>query len=530
MLRRRDEHGVVAVVVAIILCFTLIPLAAYAVDIGVQRVARRDVQAVADVVALDLARQLDGRKYSQLHGGLQNLADKSAARNSDGVGVPSVVPELGILDEDDYDPENPEAYFTPIDSDADGIPNAVRVRASTAVDFALHGGSGGVVRAAIAKASSVACFNVGSFALNLDSSKSALLNSLVGDALNLSAISYTGLANANVTLLGLATELGVGSADELADLDLTLNELYLASATALQKAGGEAADVALLNQLATANLGALPAISFSDVFSLGQGGDAALSTSVNLLDVVATSAFVANGTNALAIPNLTVGIPNVAGITASLKVIEAPRGGCKDDVVRTSQIDLGITVTIANLNILGLATSSQLQINLSLAEAEARVTSVVCGNPEGMDFSVASALSSLSVSLPIDLKLLGLPIVHVDGTLSTISPAATNTVQFRHPPDAYGTAKSTGSGVILSQLQLSDLQATVLGILPLGMSLSGILSGVVNSILTPIVNPLIANLNTILLTPLTELLGINLGGADLFALDGPTCNNPALAG
>ena len=47
-----------AIMVAIITCFAVIPLAAYAVDIGVQRVARRDIQAVADVVALDLARQL----------------------------------------------------------------------------------------------------------------------------------------------------------------------------------------------------------------------------------------------------------------------------------------------------------------------------------------------------------------------------------------------------------------------------------------------------------------------------------------
>ncbi|MFL6156446.1 MAG: pilus assembly protein TadG-related protein, partial [Marmoricola sp.] len=74
--RRRNEQGVVAVVVAIVTCFTLIPIAALAVDIGVQRVARRDAQSVADVVALDLARQLDGRTYAQLSPTMQTLANR----------------------------------------------------------------------------------------------------------------------------------------------------------------------------------------------------------------------------------------------------------------------------------------------------------------------------------------------------------------------------------------------------------------------------------------------------------------------
>lgn len=531
--RDRDERGVVAVVMALVICFLFIPLAAYAVDIGVQRVARRDVQAVADMVALDLARELDGRTYSQLHGNLQHLADKSAARNAGGVGeAPTVVPELGKVDEDDYDPTDPDAYFTPITSDAGGVPNAVRVQARGAVDFVLQSGGGGVNRTAVATAEASACFDVGSFALSLNSSNSPLLDSLIGDALNLSAISYTGLANANVTLLGLATELGVGSVDGLLDLEnLSLGDLYLASAEALQKAGGETADIALLNQLATANIGALPHIAFGDIFDLESGNDAALSGSVNLLDLVATSAFLANGTNALAVPNLSVGIPGITGVTASLKVIEGPKRGCRlNQEIRTSQIDLTLHVTVINLNILLLAATTTVDITVNVAEAKAKLTNVICGNPEGIDVAVNSALASVALGLNVDLKLLGLSIAKVTAAVGTTTPAGSTTVQFRNPPDSYSTPKSVGSNAVIPTLALNDLTITLFGVLPLGVSSSGLLSGVLNSIVTPIVNPLIANVNTLLLNPLMELLGLKLGGADIYAVPPLTCANPVLAG
>lgn len=531
--RNRDEHGVVAIMVAIITCFTVIPLAAYAVDIGVQRVARRDIQAVADVVALDLARQLgEGRTVGQLQGSLQSLANKSAARNAGGAGAPTVVAELGTVDATKWSSSstNPPGYFTPV-TDVDAVPTAVRVRASSSVNFNISGGSGGVQRTAIATTQASACFSVGSFALNLDSSKSALLNSMVNDALNLSAISYQGLADANVTLAQLAAELNAGSVDGLLALDqLSLADLYLASAQALQKAGGDTADIALLNQLATANIGALPKIALGDLIALESGNNAALGTNINLLNIVAGSALIANGDNALAVPSLTVGVPNLTGITTSLKVIQKPVYHCKAGEVRTSQVDLAIDVTVAALNILGLAASTTVHVNLAIAEAKATRTNAYCGTPEGIDVALASGLASLSLVPTIDLKLLGLPIAKVTGSVGTNAPAADNLIKFQHPPDPYPTTKSVGSNAILPTLALNDLNITVLGVLPLLVTTGGLLNGVLNTIVTPIINPLIGNLNTVLLTPLTSLLGLKLGGADLHFADPPTCNNPRLAG
>jgi uncharacterized membrane protein len=467
---------------------------------------------------------------------LQSLANKSLTRNSDGVGRNlSVVPELGKVDKTKYDKDNPTSYFTPITSDAGGVPNAVKVTATTRVDFSIHSGSGGTSRTAIARSQANACFDLGSFALNLDSAKSTLLNSLINDSLNLSAISYTGLANANVTLLGLGTQLGAGTPDALMDLDhLTLNQLFLASAQALQANGGEAADVALLNSLATANLSSLPTIKFSDVLQLGSASDAAMESSVNLLNLVSTAAFVANGTNALAIPTLTAGIPNVASTAATLKVTQAPQGDCGPvgTQVKTSQVELDITFTLTNISILTLTAQTTLTLHVSLAQALGTLAAVQCGpgNPEGFDVSVASALSQLSSHLAIDLKLLGLTLATVDVSPGTNAPAATNTVQFRNPPDAYGTPKSTGSGVALSTVSLTTANINVLGVLPLFMTTSGILSSLVSNIITPIVNPLINNTNSILVGPLADLLGLNLGGADVIPKTPTVCSDVAMAG
>lgn len=531
--RPRDERGVMALAIALITCFTLVPIAAYAVDIGMQRVARRDVQAVADLVALDLARQLDGRTYSQLQGNLQALADKSAARNSAGSVAPTVSAQLGRLDDNSWTTSNPDAYFTPVNSDADGIPNAVKVTARTSVNFSIHGGSGGAARTAIGRSQANACFDIGSFALNLNSAKSTLLNSLINDSLNLSAISYTGLANADVSLLGLATELGVGTPNELMNLNnLSLNQLFLASAEVLQSEGGEAADIALLNSLATANLSSLPTIKFSDLFQLGSASPSAMDLTVNLLDLVSTAAFVANGTNALAIPTLSAGIPNVAGVSASLKVIQKPEGACGPvgTKLKTSQVDLDVTFTLANVSILTLQAQSTLTLHLSLAEALGTLTSIQCGNPEGFDVSVASALSQATSSLHVDLKLLGLTIATVDLAPGTTAPAATNTVQFRNPPDSYGTAKSTGSGVALSTVTMTSADVVLLGILPLGLTTGGITSALLSTLITPTVNPLITNANAILVGPLADLLGLNLGGADIIPERPIVCNDVKMAG
>lgn len=535
--RGRGEDGVIAIVVALVVCFVMVPLAAMAVDLGVQRIARRDMQSLADVVALDVARQLDGRTVAQLSPAIRPAVDRSVARNDSTIGAtPDVSVELGLVDVAAYDPEAPLAYFTAI-TDPQVVPNAVRVSARTSVDFTIAGGSGGAAREAVAVSNASACFKVGSFALRLGSSNSALLNLLIGDALNVGALTYTGLAGANVSLLGLAAELGVATPAELASIDnLSLGRLYLALARVLATEQGDTANIALLNQLANLNLGALPPIDLGDLLALQDAPESALSTTVNVLDLVGASALLANGENALAVPNLTLGIPGIAGVTASLSVIQAPVMTCGPvgTKQRTSQVSLSVRIGVPGLDILGLvALGATVTVDVDLASGTATLTEIQCGGPgkpEGIAVDVASALAELQVGLAASLKTLGLPIVEISGGLGTSAPPTHSSIRITVPPNSYDQPVSSGSGVVLAGLELKDLQATVLGVLPLGTTVSGILNAVIDLVVAPVLNPVVNLVNTLVLGPVSDLLGLNVAGADVFAVPKPTCSNPVLAG
>src|SRR4051794_22768234 len=91
-LRRRGDRGAVTLFV-VILVPVLITASAIVIDIGMQRVTRRDLQALADVVALDLAREITGgRTQAALApaGDFSNptsAVSRSVARNDDVLGT-----------------------------------------------------------------------------------------------------------------------------------------------------------------------------------------------------------------------------------------------------------------------------------------------------------------------------------------------------------------------------------------------------------------------------------------------------------
>ena len=78
--RRPDDRGAVAVFLAVTVAL-IVGIGTLAVDLGMQRVVRRDMQALADVAALDLARELDGRTISELAPELDR-SDPSSALSS----------------------------------------------------------------------------------------------------------------------------------------------------------------------------------------------------------------------------------------------------------------------------------------------------------------------------------------------------------------------------------------------------------------------------------------------------------------
>lgn len=611
--RRRDERGAIIPMVALLLV-VLIPSASLAVDLGMQRVVRRDMQGLADVVALDLVRLVDGRTAAQIRAGynglptLDNATLRSVARNDNVLGdTPTVTVKLAHIDSTTGLLDTAGGVTREVTGTE--VPNAIEVSARGSVDFAFAPGTGAAIRTAIAVPAPSACFRLGSYAIGFDSSHAALLNSLMPGLLNNTTVSATavgwqGLANANLSLLDLVgvDSLGVATPDELIELDgITVGDFYAAMATALQAQGGNTAEVTLLQALsAKANLAGDFAIA--DVLRIATADSAALAGEFNVLDLVVGAAYAANGGSAVSVPALTIQVPGLTNLTTSLSVGEPPKlacGGKGKATAQTGQVDLTIAGDLADINqnvgslstplgpwgatlsgLLSAVTNGVLSgtitakthvaSELHLAQAKGKLTGIVCGdatltsNAEGIDVEVSSSLvssmrseetvqitGSLDLKVTVPLTGVSLKIATVTLNLSTSSSVdtppvgtATSTVSFRHPDDQYGTPKSYGSGIVLNNLGVPTLSPTasvtvtflpgygpthnvnVASVAGLSAVLNTLLGNVTSNVNTLVVNPL----NTAVTPQLAKQLGITVGGADVFALPRPSCNDPALAG
>ncbi|HEY0701106.1 MAG TPA: hypothetical protein VGD43_25250, partial [Micromonospora sp.] len=207
-------------------------------------------------------------------------------------------------------------------------------------------------------------------------------------------------------------------------------------------------------------------------------------------------------------------------------------------------------------------------LDIDLAGAHAVLTGAQC-NPDVFDIDVWTDLLTASLTGSAHVKgdiagkvsLLGIGLVDVivpvdfDITVgaSAFKPAATSPehVQLSYPPLEYGDYVSVGSGDIVlpdatvtmteGTLAVGNVTVKVLGV-PVTVPTADLL-GVVNPViagllsptgalttrLLPLVQPLVDKVNDILVQ-VNEALGLNLGGADVYAMKAPTCNAPKLQG
>lgn len=522
--RRRDERGAVVVMVAAMMALLLI-VAAFAVDLGMQRVVRRDMQAVADVVSMDMVRVLDGRTKSEYTSGeLDAALRESLARNSDVVGdAGEVTYEIGTVDA--------RGEFESI---APGeVPDAVRVEAPGSVDFAFAPGRGEVVRAATATASSGACFTLGSYAARVRTGDSWVLGPLLGalgTGVDLDVLDVRGLANANVSLLDLVNSsgLGVGSFDELVDLPLQLGQFYVALAEVLAREAGRTAEVVLLETLGVT---APPLdLTIGEILNLESGGASGLDAALNVLDLVSAAAFVANGDTVVAIPNLNVNVLGVSRLNGEITIGQKANQGCgrpQQARAESSQVDVSLSGNLANIN-LGLASiSAPLDVTLSVVPAEGTLERVTCGDPDqSLAVLVSDGLLDLRIELEADIRLVGLPLARGPIVITTERSQPPTEVPVNIPGGTnYDTPGSVGQGNLgIPRLRVDTSRLTVLGVLPVG----GLLGVVVNPLLELVLNPLVKSLDSLVLSPLLESLGINVAGAEVFARPTPSCGVPVL--
>jgi uncharacterized membrane protein len=538
----------------------MVVIAAFAIDIGMQRVVRRDMQSLADIVALDLVRELDGtRTLGDLTPLMPDLAAASQARNAGTLGdVPELEVELGKTDT--------SGDFVALTAES-AIPTAVRVTAETSVGFAFVPGSGSANRSAVAKVEAGACFKLGSYALAVSSGDSALLHPLINEALgsnlDLQALGYNGLADVSVSLFDLLHVPGISvlDTDNLADIQpVTMNSFMLAVAQVLSD-NGDTANAEILETLAV-NAGSLGNVNLGDLVYVAQGNESALETQLNVLDLVTGAIFLANGSG-LDVEDLGLNLPLIGSVTGDLDIIQSPQQKCGPvgTEVSTAQVNAQLTAQLAGLtlpNILGLTqvgiTAPQATtVTLSLAGADGTLTDVQCEPDDSITVHVTSSLTSLALAahvtvtarvqlnLPFPLNLsvvqLTLPYTITINANEEDSAGGDHTVEM--PP--YDVAHPTGTGTLgLSDVTAnvsldSNWTATLLGGLNVkGLAqplLGGVLPLVLSGVTTSVVQPLAQGLDEVLIGPIQTQLGLQVAGADLFAVEPePRCGEPRLVG
>jgi uncharacterized membrane protein len=520
MARRDNERGAVTLAVALTLS-GLMGIASFALDLGMQRVGIRDMQALSDVVALDMARHLDGRTRAVIEADpvWDTALAQSVARNDDTFGdTPEVAYALGELtDEGDFVEVAPALP-----------PTAVKITSSSSVDYLLRTGEGATSRWAVAQSTRIGCFSVGSVLLNLETSNSALLNPLLGNLLGTSVLGYNGLATADIELLDLVAALEVGTPQEMAEMTVTAGEFFVAIGKVLAQQG-DTIRLGLLESI-TAQVDPLQQFSLGDIFSIGQGAEDAVGAKVNLLQLVEATAFLADGDHTVTVPGLVLAVPGVTSLVTTLEVIESPRFYCgaakTGRKAETAQVRLHVRGNlVGSVNgglLLGLVpVSGPVDITLELATAKAELTGVE-GCPTLSGFEVTTSDQTVaSLKLDLTLKLLGLDAlgVHIGD-----SESVTNGVYDLPLPASYTTAIRTGSGT----LGLSNVTSGSAGVTLLGSPLIGVL---LSPVLSTVVNPLITAVNSTVLPALTTQLGLRIAGADLLAEQSDSaCAHPKLSG
>ncbi len=547
--RERDERGAVAVFTALLISTVLLGATSFTIDIGFKRVARRDMQAVADLVAMDMARKLDGRTTAALVGTAWNagvttslgsqgrtVGDSLTVQTCTEAQVSATAAALtttgicafpGIL--------NADGTF----SASGGAPAThVKVLTRTRVDYFLpvYASSGFAARSAVAQASKTACFGIGSYLLRLSTGESPLLNAIVGDALHTTVLGYDGLATVNLSLLGLATQLGVGTPQELATTSVTAGQLFSAMATVISRNSPQtSADLNAVGILPAAATASTPAFSLGDLITLGPDAGAALGATINALDLVKAAAALSDGDHFLNVPGFALSLPGISTTTAKLHVVEGPQIYC-GPVGGSTKLTSQSRVTL-NYELLGLAgtlagTPIKVSIDLGLANARGTLASIDgCPSMNNLGITLSNQTAAdLSVSIKTQVNLLlGLlpTLVEVEARPSPVLPTGPTTTHNLALPQYYTEKYHTGSGT-LGLVALQDTQITA-KVLNTGLP---VVSTLLSVTLRDTLKSVAAAVNTTVLPLLQSQLGLRVAGVDLWAMQPQSnrCSTPQLKG
>jgi len=509
---------------------------ALAVDAGRLWFERRELQAVADLAALEAARNLGCGGEA---GNVIAAAQAAAARNGfpgDLTVAPNAV-EVGGL--------TTAAGLRQFS--AGTATDAVHVVANETVPASLilggFFGQNTVISAeATARAEpSHATFSAGSYLLRLSTTAedanllNLLLGGMLGSSLSLDAVSYQGLASTDVNLAQLVRAQGsVGSVEELLAADLSVAEVIGLAATAVGQQGAVDASVTAGMESLLAAAVNQATVQLGDVLDVSvPASDAAGKVGINLLDLINTTLMVANKEHAISLP-LAINLGSLINVNAQVDVIQPPQiavgppgqnaAGNWCAQARTAQLEVTASV---QADVLGTA-HIDLALGAQLAQGEAHLSSLdvvpgatraVIGATPGI---AALNLTNSAGTGPASVKVLGInaATISLDLPIQT-ADGADLTYDIGHPvadhlPASQSIAAPLGGSLAAA---LADPDVIDITVLPgLGL-LSGIVSALLDPLLNTVLSPLLGFLGSALLDPLLKLLGLQLGGLDVTITD-----------
>jgi uncharacterized membrane protein len=529
--RQRGAIGVLGVVTLLLaVLFT-----ALVVDTGRLWMQHRHLQTVADIASIQAARELT------CNVSVSNVRDKAqAAAAANGytgnlANSPNVVEMVDIT----TDANGVRQYTS-------GGSEAVRVYATQTVPASLMAGGlfGNTVTLnaeAVSRADpAIAALSAGTFAARIDTRNSVLLNALLGNilgsSLSLDAVSYQGIASTHITLNELlAANAQAGGLESLLDTTLSLAELMSLTASAVsQSATASAIAEAGMNQIAAATV-SNTAIRLGDILDLATPDkEAAGKVGINALSLVTAAALIANGDSAISLP-LAVSVPQIANITANIDIIHPPRiaiGPIGDSdgnictTLTTAQVEASVAVS-TNLALAGVGVYIDLVLKAAVAQGSAGLRDIqadgnsvevtVDANPGVANINLTNSTGAGGARVYATLPILGYQQIATLGLNLPIQPASAQELVFdvEYPvADNLPQTQTVDSplGNSLADALDAPLQVTTLINVPL---VNTLINTILSALVTPIVQPLIVAIGDVLLEPLFELLGLQLGGMDV---------------
>jgi len=581
---RRDEKGAILILSVAGVVLALVA-SALAVDLGRQAHEKKADQLIADLAALDAAREIEpiilslpGVTLDVVIADVQSAAEESAERNGFDLAAEghSLTTEVGHVDDD--------KAFTP-----GGTPvNAVRAFVTSPIDYAFGVGGRSLTATAVAKMIAgaptgdpgqtgnpwwwpvdgfpgtegspgyphfpeqccdedgwaLAGFDLGSALASgdFDDVTVPVLNRVFGEMIggNADLLSWSGLGNANVTMEALRRELAelgldVGTPQQLLAADLTLAQLFTATANALNEQGNSEATAAA--NLFGGSLGIIAqsttttTFKLADIMSFEQGsGDEVAAANIKVRNLVVAAAEAANGDNVISVPDVGITIPGVARTSLELQIVEPQQHvlGPVGTSGSTAQVRFTVTPLIESrdVSILGLTNpkvTGAFPFLVESAGATGTVGVIDCYTPDltvGVDTRPANGSGSGTLRVTYDPPLL--PEVEVMdvptiATMPSIAERHTDltfayATEFHPYWDGSKRAGTYPLNIAGSEVTLNG-DPTVLT-LPIGVPESDVVDAVIET-----VRRRLAAVENRVVNPLVKGLGLTAGVAEVTATD-----------